>query len=52
MVVAVRDADGPHRVHVDVAEWHRDGVDHWDAVRVPAVLHRAGTDAPWAVEVS
>ena len=50
MVLAVRDvADGGRTMHVDVAEWHPDGPDHWEAARVPATLARAGDDAPWAL---
>ncbi|HUP84871.1 MAG TPA: hypothetical protein VM143_04300 [Acidimicrobiales bacterium] len=52
MVLAVRDADGPDRLHVDLAEWHPDGLDHWEAVRVPALLSRSDHDVPWEVAVS
>ena len=52
MVLAVRGVDEDGRtLHVDVAEWHPDGPDHWEAVRVPATLTRADEGAPWSLDL-
>jgi hypothetical protein len=53
MVLAVRDVeDGGRTVHVDVAEWHPDGVEQWEAVRVPGRLTRQDERTPWDLEVT
>lgn len=55
MVLAVRDVAGDGdratTLHVDVAEWHPDGIDRWEAVRVPARLTRAAAGRPWALDL-
>lgn len=53
MVLAVRhvDDDG-HRLHVDVAEWHPDGTDQWEAARVPATLTRSDDAGPWSLDAA
>lgn len=52
MVLAVRGVDDSGRIlHVDVAEWHPDGPDHWEAARLPGTLTRVADDAPWSLDV-
>ena len=51
MVLAVRGVDdGGRTLHVDVAEWHPDGADRWEAARLPGTLTRAADDAPWSLD--
>jgi hypothetical protein len=55
MVLAVRDVHGPTdrpELHVDVAEWHPDGTDQWEAARTPGVLTRADAASPWVLDLS
>lgn len=49
MVLAVRSAESPDQLDVDVAEWRPDGVDQWEAAPVPATLARRWADEPWRV---
>lgn len=50
MVLAVRGVDADGRVlDVDLAEWHPDGPDHWEAARVPARLTRTADTCRWAL---
>ena len=52
MVLAVRGAgEGGRTLHVDVAEWHPDGTDQWEALRVPATLTGGGDGVPWSLDV-
>ena len=55
MVLAVRDVEGPPDravLHVDVAEWHPDGTDQWEAARAPGVLTRTDGVGAWELELS
>jgi hypothetical protein len=55
MVLAVRDVEGPPDravLHVDVAEWHPDGTDQWEAARLPGVLTRTDGAGSWELELS
>ena len=50
MVLAVHGLDDEGTtLHVDLAEWHPDGTDHWEAARVPARLTRPAPDATWTL---
>ncbi len=49
MVLAVRSAESPDHLDVDIAEWRPDGVDQWEAAPVPATLSRRWADEPWRI---
>ena len=52
MVLAVRGVDdGGNAVHVDVAQWHPDGTDQWEAARLPALLRREDDGSPWRLDL-
>ena len=53
MVLAVRTVDDDGRtLRVDLAEWHPDGADRWEAVRVPATLTRPDDHGPWSLDLA
>lgn len=50
MVLAVRALDDARRtLQVDVAQWHPDGTDQWEAARTPARLQRDEATSPWVL---
>jgi hypothetical protein len=56
MVLAVRSAaagghDPVTELVVDIAEWHPDGIDRWEAVRRTGRLARSQTDSHWELDV-